>query len=56
MDERHRIEVRVVVTNEQGKETAGAILFLGEMKLDDIKVTEKVLLEKIPPIFLGMLR
>jgi len=53
---RHRLSVKTVVTNEQGKETAGAEIFLGEMKLEDIKAVEKVLLVEIPKLFLGMLR
>ena len=53
--DRHKIEVRIVVTNSEGKETAGAELFLGEMKIEDVKCAEKELLEKIPAIFLGML-
>jgi len=54
--DRHKISVKTVITNAEGKETAGAEIFLGEMKLSDVKACEKVLLEKIPQIFLGMLR
>ena len=54
--DRHRIEVKVTVTNGEGKETAGSSIFLGEMKLSDVKIVEKVMLEKIPQLFLGMLR
>ena len=56
MEDRHRIEVKTIITNAEGKETAGATIFLAEMKLQDIKTTEKVLLEGIPKLFLGMLR
>jgi hypothetical protein len=56
MEERHRIEVKTIITNGEGKETAGATIFLGEMKLEDIKATERILLEGIPKLFLGMLR
>jgi len=54
--DRHRLTVRTVITNAAGKETAGAEIFLGEMKLSDIKQTEKVLLVEIPKIFVGLLR
>jgi len=54
--DRHKLSVKTVVINAEGKETAGAEIFLGEMKLADVKACEKVLLEKIPQIFLGMLR
>ena len=53
---RHKIEVKVVVTNSEGKETAGSSIFLGEMKLEDVKTVERILLEKIPQLFLGLLR
>lgn len=53
---RHTIEVKVIVKNEQGKETAFSSIGLGEMKLDDIKAVEKVLLVEIPKLFLGMLK
>ena len=56
MDDRHRVEVKTVITNSEDKETAGASIFLGEMKLEDVKATEKVLLEGIPRLFLGLLR
>ena len=53
--ERLKVSVKTVVTNAAGKETAGAELFLGEMKLEDVKIVEKVLLERIPQIFMGLL-
>jgi hypothetical protein len=53
--ERLRIAVKTLITNSDGKETAGSEIFLGEMKLEDIKVVEKVLLAKIPQIFLDLL-
>ena len=54
--DRHRITVKTTITNAEGKETAGAEIFLGEMKLSDVKQVEKILLEKIPAIFTSMLR
>jgi len=53
--DRLRIENRTVIINKDGKETAGAVIFLGEMKLEDIKVVEKALLEGVPKLFLGLL-
>jgi hypothetical protein len=56
MDVRHKVSVKTIITNEDGKETAGAEIFLGEMKLEDVKKAESVLLTEVPKIFLGMLQ
>jgi len=54
--DRLKVAVKTVITNADGKETAGAEIFLGEMKLEDVKKAEAVLLTEIPRIFLGMLQ